>query len=292
MTPQQNLTQDNEKRIRLVRPSIILLCGPAACGKSTFAGRRFRPTQIISSDWARAAVCDDEKDQRYQAQAFDLVHHIAELRLGLNRLCVVDSTGLTSRVRKEYLDLARKFGVPCVAILFDVPLEKCVERDQSRARVVGRPVIERQFSAFEQAKTEIRQEGFDEIIVLRDEDLDKLQIEIIFRPVSQPVGTAGRPAHGANRHTLGPRQEQNARGPAMREVKAPSTTPPPEASRQQAKSEAQGSGEKVKRPSNFVVEPAGPRASASQGTAEKTPAPATKGAHLQVAVKSDEQKCA
>jgi len=291
MAPQQNLIQDEEKRIRLVRPSIILLCGPAACGKSTFAGRRFRPTQIISSDWARALVCDDEKDQRYQAQAFDLVHHVAELRLGLNRLCVLDSTGLTSRVRKEYLDLARKFGVPCVVILFDVPLEKCVERDQARERVVGRPVIERQFLAFEQAKTEIRQEGFDEIIVLRDQDLDKLQIEIIFRPVSQPVGTAGRPARGANRHAPGPRQEQNARGSDVQEVKAPATTQPPEASRQQAKSEVQVAGENVKRPSNFVVEPDGPRASASQGAAEKTHGTATKGADLQ-AVKSDEQKCA
>ncbi len=66
------------KVVRLVRPSVVVLCGPAACGKSTFAARHFRPTQIISSDHARALVCGDEHDQRFQTQAFALVHFLIE----------------------------------------------------------------------------------------------------------------------------------------------------------------------------------------------------------------------
>ena len=124
MVQEQTANESKEKRVRLVRPSIVLLCGPAACGKSTFARRLFRPTQIIASDWARARVCDDERDQRFQTQAFALVHYLTELRLGLNRLCVVDSTALTQHHRKEYLELAKRFQVPCVVFLFDVPLEK------------------------------------------------------------------------------------------------------------------------------------------------------------------------
>ena len=172
MVQEQTANESKEKRVRLVRPSIVLLCGPAACGKSTFARRLFRPTQIIASDWARARVCDDERDQRFQTQAFALVHYLTELRLSVNRLCVVDSTALTQHHRKEYLELAKRFQVPCVVFLFDVPLEKCVERDRSRQRTVGRPVIERQHLAFGQTKTDIRQEGFDEIIELGDEDLE------------------------------------------------------------------------------------------------------------------------
>ena len=99
MAQERTQNEGNEKRVRLIRPSIVLLCGPAACGKSTFAERHFRPTQIISSDWARARVCDDERDQRFQAQAFALVHTLTEIRLGLNRLCVVDSTALTAHHR-------------------------------------------------------------------------------------------------------------------------------------------------------------------------------------------------
>jgi len=40
-----------------------------------------RPTQIISSDWARALVCDDARDQRFNVQAFALVHFLVEQRL-------------------------------------------------------------------------------------------------------------------------------------------------------------------------------------------------------------------
>src|SRR5208282_858570 len=163
MAPEQTTNPSQEKRVRLVRPSIVLLCGPAACGKSTFAQRHFRPTQVISSDWARGRVCDDERDQRFHTQAFALVRYLTELRLGLNRLCVVDSTALTPPHRREFLELAKRYQVPCVAFLFDVPLEKCIERDRSRERTVGSQVIERQYLAFAQTKADIRQEGFDQI---------------------------------------------------------------------------------------------------------------------------------
>jgi len=249
MTQEQTPSESKEKRVRLIRPSIVLLCGPAACGKSTFARRLFRPTQIISSDWARARVCDDERDQRFQTQAFALVHYLTELRLGLNRLCVVDSTALTQHHRKEYLELAKRFQVPCVVFLFDVPLEKCVERDRSRSRTVGRPVIERQHLAFGQTKTDIRQEGFNEIIELGEEDMDNVQIEIIFRPISQPPGMPGRRPQGETRHTPRPWQQGTGRGPAVREAKPPSHVHPPGPSREQTKPEVRPASTPSKAPS-------------------------------------------
>ena len=119
----ENTPVNGGNSLRILRPSIVVLCGPAACGKSTFARRHFRPTQIISSDWARALVCDDERDQRFNAQAFALVHFLVEQRLTVNRLCVVDSTALTGQARKDLLDLAKKCQVPTTVILFNVPLE-------------------------------------------------------------------------------------------------------------------------------------------------------------------------
>src|ERR1043165_3362479 len=57
MTTDQDAGQvPDEKVVRLFRPSVVVLCGPAGCGKSTFAARHFRPTQIISSDHCRALV--------------------------------------------------------------------------------------------------------------------------------------------------------------------------------------------------------------------------------------------
>jgi protein phosphatase len=284
MAQEQTPNESKEKRVRLVRPSIVLLCGPAACGKSTFARRLFRPTQIISSDWARARVCDDERDQRFQTQAFALVHYLTELRLSLNRLCVVDSTALTQHHRKEYLELAKKFQVPCVVFLFDVPLEKCVERDRSRQRTVGRPVIERQYLAFGQTKTDIRQEGFGEIIELGDEEMDKVQIEIIFRPISQPAGTPARRPEGETRRTPRPWQQGTGREPAVREAKPPSHVHPPGPAREQTKPEVRPASLPSKAPSapatgprqapNVVAEPPAPvepPSSSAPSTSPTTP---------------------
>ncbi len=178
MTAETNLNAAEQKVIRLIRPSVVILCGPAACGKSTFAAQHFRPTQIISSDHARALVCDDERDQRYQTQAFALVHFLIEQRLGLNRLCIVDSTALTVQARKNLLEIARRNHVPAVMLLFNVPLNVCVERDRKRERTVGQPAIEHQHHLFEQAKAGVKQEGFDQVIELSDEDLAQVRFEL------------------------------------------------------------------------------------------------------------------
>ena len=192
------------KVIRLVRPSIVVLCGPAACGKSTFGARHFRPTQIISSDQARALVCDDGRDQRFQTQAFALVHFLIEQRLGLNRLCVVDSTALTPASRRDLLDLARKYQVPCLVFLFAVPLEKCVARDAGRERTVGRAVVERQYQMFEQATASIKQEGFDQVVEIPDAEMEQVRIEIVFRPPAKNPAVPGHPEPRPNDPRVAP----------------------------------------------------------------------------------------
>jgi len=227
MTQNQGPAASSPRVIRLTRPSVVVLCGPAACGKSTFAARHFRPTQIISSDQARALVCDDERDQRFQMQAFALLHFLIEQRLDVQRLCVVDSTALTTQARRNLLELARKHRVPCVALVFNVPLEKCLERDAKRERTVGRPVIERQYQLFEQAAAAIKQEGFDEVLELREEELEKVEIEIRFRPVQRPAVDLRRPESRplAPRPALavadGPGASRNARPVAVQRGPAP-----------------------------------------------------------------------
>lgn len=220
-TPQAPVREEsNAKVIRLIRPSVVVLCGPAACGKSTFAAKHFRPTQIVSSDQARALVCDDERDQRFSAQAFALVHCLLEQRLSINRLSVVDSTALTPPARKNLLDLARKYHVPTVALLIDVPLETCVERDANRERTVGRAIIERQHQFFEQLKSSIKQEGFDQVVELRDEELENVRFEVVFRPVPRAAAPPERPER--RRFTPRPSHHAAERRPAADGERAPS----------------------------------------------------------------------
>lgn len=198
MTNQGVNAQEREGRkvIRLIRPSVVVLLGPAGCGKSTFAGRKFRPSQVVSSDQARLLVCDDERDQRFNQQAFALLHFLIEQRLGINRLCVVDSTALTPPARKALLELARRFRVPCDVLVLDAPLAACLERDAKRERSVGAAVIERQHQAFEQSKAGLAQEGFDRVITLRDDELEQVEFEIQFRPVARPGLDLPRPQPG------------------------------------------------------------------------------------------------
>jgi protein phosphatase len=211
--------ESEPKVIRLTRPSLVVLCGPAACGKSTFAAKHFRPTQIVSSDHARALVCDDERDQRYQAQAFALLHFLIEQRLSINRLCVVDSTALTAAARKNLIDIARRCHVPTVVLLLDIPLEICLERDAQRERTVGRAIIERQYELFREARAALPQEGFDQVIELGDAELGRVRFEIIFRPLPRPAQNNARPE--ARRFAPRPSRPPSVPAPAPHDARKP-----------------------------------------------------------------------
>ena len=43
--------------------SLVVLVGVTGSGKSTFARAHFTPTEVISSDFCRGLVADDENDQ-------------------------------------------------------------------------------------------------------------------------------------------------------------------------------------------------------------------------------------
>ena len=43
--------------------SLVVLVGVTGSGKSTFARAHFKPTEVISSDFCRGLVADDENDQ-------------------------------------------------------------------------------------------------------------------------------------------------------------------------------------------------------------------------------------
>jgi len=57
--------------------SLVVLVGPSGAGKSSFAREHFRPTEVISSDFCRGLVSDDENDQAATEDAFQVLHYIA-----------------------------------------------------------------------------------------------------------------------------------------------------------------------------------------------------------------------
>jgi predicted kinase len=81
------------------------LVGVSGSGKSTFARKRFEPTEILSSDYCRGLVSDDENSQ---AATFDVLHFIARKRLAAGKLTVVDATNVQPESRKPFVEIGRK----------------------------------------------------------------------------------------------------------------------------------------------------------------------------------------
>jgi protein phosphatase len=147
--------------------SLVVLIGPSGCGKSTFAKQHFKPTEVLSSDFCRALVSDDENDQSATNDAFAVLHYIAQKRLASGRLTVVDATNVQPESRKPLVELAREFHVLPVAVVFDLPERVCHERNQTRAdRQFGPHVVRNQTAQLRRSIRGLEREGFRHIFKL------------------------------------------------------------------------------------------------------------------------------
>jgi protein phosphatase len=154
-------------KITLPELSLVALVGPTGSGKSTFARRHFRPTEVISSDHCRGLVSDDENDQAATPQAFELLYFIAAKRLAAGKLTVIDATNVQPEARKPIVALAREYHCLPVAIVLDLPQELCHERNQGRPDRSFGPHVARQHSqALRRSLRHLRDEGFRHVFVL------------------------------------------------------------------------------------------------------------------------------
>jgi len=144
--------------------ALVLLIGPAASGKSTWAAANFRPSQVLSSDSFRELVADDASDQTASRDAFQLLHTVARARLQRGLLTVVDATNLQRSARKPLVALAARFGRPAVAVVFDVPLGVLLARNAHRPRMVPEDVIRRHHAQLAAAIDDVRNEAYAQVL--------------------------------------------------------------------------------------------------------------------------------
>ena len=175
-------------RIGIPDFSLVVLVGATGAGKSTLARRHFRETEIVSSDACRAVVADDETDQNATADAFDLVHHIAGLRLKTRRLTVIDSTAARKEDRAGLIRLGRHWHAPVVALVLDIDPALCHDRNKDRAnRRFGDAVPRGQSQSIRRDLRSLKKEGFSAVHILRTpDDADGLAI------VREPLWTDRR----------------------------------------------------------------------------------------------------
>ncbi|MFD7372276.1 polynucleotide kinase-phosphatase [Streptomyces mirabilis] len=149
--------------------SLVVLIGASGSGKSTFARRHFKPTEVISSDFCRGLVADDENDQSASGDAFDVLHYIAGKRLAAGRRTVVDATNVQQESRRQLIEIAKKHDVLPIAIVLDVPEEVCAERNASRTDRADMPrrVIQRHIRELRRSLRHLERDGFRKVHVLR-----------------------------------------------------------------------------------------------------------------------------
>jgi protein phosphatase len=147
--------------------SLVVLIGPSGCGKSSFARAHFKPTEVLSSDFCRGLVSDDENAQAATKDAFEVLHFVARKRLAAGRLTVVDATNVQPEARKPLVALAREFHVLPVAIVLNLPEKLCHERNQNRPdRQFGPHVVRNQSQQLRRSLRGLEREGFRHVFTL------------------------------------------------------------------------------------------------------------------------------
>ena len=163
--------------------SLVALIGPSGCGKSSFARTHFKSTEVLSSDFCRGLVSDNENDQTATKEAFEVLHYIARKRLAGGRLTVVDATNVQQEARKPLVELAREFHVLPVAIVLNMPEKLCQERNQSRPdRQFGPHVVRNQAQQLRRSIRGLEREGFRHVFVLSSPE-DVAAVTITRQPI-------------------------------------------------------------------------------------------------------------
>jgi protein phosphatase len=158
------------RELRVPEVSLVLLVGASGSGKSTFGRIHFGPFEVVSSDFCRGLVANDENDLDATGDAFDVLNYIVGKRLAAGRLTVVDATNVQPDARRALVKVAREHDVLVAAIVLDLPETVCQARNAARPdRDFGPDVVRRQRSNLHRGLKGLQREGIRTVHVLRTE---------------------------------------------------------------------------------------------------------------------------
>jgi predicted kinase len=120
-----------------VPTGLILLVGPPASGKSSFARAwiergRLDPDGVVSCDTIRYELFGNRVDVSDDPAVFDEMDRRVAARLEAVFAVVVDATNVMPHSRARMIAWARQYGRPVTALRFRVAVEVLVHRNSQR----------------------------------------------------------------------------------------------------------------------------------------------------------------
>jgi predicted kinase len=130
---------------------IIILTGLPAAGKSTWAKNYLSKNQNtvrVNRDLFRemlqnAQICDDKIEKLIN----DLINYTILASLDRRLNVIIDNTNLKAAYINEFIELV-KYKADVEFIIFDVSVDKCIERDLLREKKVGETIIKKMNTNF------------------------------------------------------------------------------------------------------------------------------------------------
>jgi protein phosphatase len=179
-------------QLKIPELSLVVLIGASGSGKSSFAKKHFLPGEILSSDFFRGLISNDETSLEATKDAFDALHHVLKIRLKRGLLTVIDATNVQREARQPLLDIAKEFHVFAAAIVLNMPDELCLERNKSRSDRQFGPHVVRNHNRELRRSLRFLAKDFRYVYVL--DSLEEIEAATIER---QPLWNNRKHEHGS-----------------------------------------------------------------------------------------------
>lgn len=112
-------------RLTIPELSLVLLIGSAGSGKSTFAARHFRASEVLSYGAIRPMVAGEDPSPDAAQAGWNALLELAARRMDRGLLTVIDADLVSPARREPFLDLARDHHYIPVAVVFAIPESTC-----------------------------------------------------------------------------------------------------------------------------------------------------------------------
>lgn len=132
-------------------PLLVVPVGIPGCGKSTFASTCVNagllgPSQVISTDAIRLALCGDIADQSRNGEVFEYAYEAMKTSLDLDLTTFADATNVTAKAQAQMKNLSidtghGALGSQILWVDFLISFEEACERNAARRQPVPDEVM-------------------------------------------------------------------------------------------------------------------------------------------------------